>query len=109
MPGGTRIVGSLARVRLDARPAPCESPASVIARVAPAAVLVAHGTADRFFPPEEARELFVRANEPKDLWLIRGGGHAEGLFSEVAGPVDRTRVDRFVDEVVRRTGRMMSR
>jgi fermentation-respiration switch protein FrsA (DUF1100 family) len=36
-----------------------------------------HGEKDHYFPPEHARQLYMAAREPKDLWLIPDMGHAE--------------------------------
>ena len=36
-----------------------------------------HGDQDPYFPPEHARQLYLAAREPKELWLIPGMGHAE--------------------------------
>jgi fermentation-respiration switch protein FrsA (DUF1100 family) len=36
-----------------------------------------HGDQDPYFPPEHARQLYLAAHEPKELWLIPGMGHAE--------------------------------
>ncbi|MGH2704227.1 MAG: hypothetical protein ACRDJ4_03790 [Actinomycetota bacterium] len=77
-------------------------PAEVVARIAPSPLLIVHGTADRFFPPVEAERLLMRASEPKQLWIVGGGGHAEGLFTSIARPVDRNRVDRFADALMAR-------
>lgn len=79
-----------------------EPPVEVAKRIAPAALLVVHGTRDHFFPVEEAEALERAAEEPRDLWLVEGGGHAESLFSRPGHPVDRQRVDVFVDELMSR-------
>lgn len=47
------------------------------ALVAPTPLLVVHGEADTWFPPEHARRLYDAAREPKELWLLPGFGHAE--------------------------------
>jgi pimeloyl-ACP methyl ester carboxylesterase len=53
------------------------APHEVIGRIAPTPVLIVHGDADRFFPPEHAEQLYAAAGEPRELWLERGFGHAE--------------------------------
>jgi len=94
--------GALTGVRLARQIPTGESPASVIDRIAPAPVLIVHGTNDPFFPAEEARDLYERAGEPKALWVIPGGGHAEGLFMEPGRPVARGAVDGFAGELLGR-------
>lgn len=101
-PGGPFFLKSLTGVRIRAGWLESESPASVAGKIAPAPVLIVHGTADQFFPMTEAELLFDNASEPKEFWQVEGGGHAEGFFMEPAKPVDRDRVDRFTDELVSR-------
>jgi alpha-beta hydrolase superfamily lysophospholipase len=109
VPGGTALLGALTRVRLEPKLEESASPADVVARIAPSPLLIVHGTADRFFPPEEAERLFTRASEPKQLWMIPGGGHAEGLFTAIGRPVVRARVDRFADALVARLEALAAR
>ena len=54
-----------------------ESPVEVVARIAPIPLLLVHGDADHYFPVEHPRALYDAANEPKELWLLEGFGHAE--------------------------------
>jgi fermentation-respiration switch protein FrsA (DUF1100 family) len=42
-------------------------------------LLVMHGTADRIVPPEQGRQLFEAAPEPKRLRLFPGAGHNDLL------------------------------
>lgn len=44
-------------------------------RVAPRAMLLVHGTADRVLPDLCSRQVFERAREPKELVLYPGAGH----------------------------------
>jgi len=53
------------------------TPEAAAALVAPTPLLVVHGDADNWFPPEHATRLYEAAREPKELWLLRGFGHAE--------------------------------
>jgi pimeloyl-ACP methyl ester carboxylesterase len=108
-PGGTTLLRHLTGVRIRAGWLESESPVSVIGKIAPAPVLVVHGTADQFFPLDEAQLLFENAQEPKDLWMVKGGGHAEGFFMEPARPVLGGRVNDFVDVLVTRICRLMRR
>ena len=52
-------------------------PAEAAAKIAPVPLLIVHGDQDPYFPPEHARQLYLAAREPKELWLIPGMGHAE--------------------------------
>ena len=42
-------------------------------------LLILHGTKDTICPPRMARELFERANDPKQLVWIEGAGHNDTL------------------------------
>ncbi len=59
---------------LSALPA---SPVEVAPRISPIPLLVVHGDADHYFPPEHGRAIYDAALEPKELWLVEGFGHAE--------------------------------
>jgi len=52
-------------------------PAEAAARISPVPLLIVHGDQDPYFPPEHARQLYMAAREPKELWLVPGMGHAE--------------------------------
>jgi pimeloyl-ACP methyl ester carboxylesterase len=54
-----------------------ESPVEVVGRIAPIPLLVVHGDSDHYFPVEHPQALFDAAQEPKELWLLEGFGHAE--------------------------------
>jgi pimeloyl-ACP methyl ester carboxylesterase len=54
-----------------------ESPVEVVPRISPIPVLFVHGDRDHYFPLEHPHALYAAANEPKELWLIEGFGHAE--------------------------------
>ena len=54
-----------------------ESPVEVVGRIAPIPLLLVHGDSDHYFPVEHPEALFAAANEPKELWLLEGFGHAE--------------------------------
>src|SRR5262249_37906574 len=81
IPGGLAAARVLTGVRLSGYIPDRESPLEVVGQIAPVPILIVHGSADPFFPPEEAEHLYKQAGEPKDLWIMPGGGHAEGLFS----------------------------
>lgn len=50
-------------------------PASVIDKVRPIPVLFIHGCADPIVPVEHSCLLYEEAEDPKELWLVPGGGH----------------------------------
>ncbi|MGH3153170.1 MAG: alpha/beta hydrolase [Streptosporangiaceae bacterium] len=52
-------------------------PAEAAAKISPVPLLIVHGDQDAYFPPEHARQLYMAAREPKELWLLPGMGHAE--------------------------------
>jgi fermentation-respiration switch protein FrsA (DUF1100 family) len=58
------------------------SPAEAAARISPVPLLIVHGDKDLYFPPEHARQLYMAAREPKELWLLPGMGHAESACSQ---------------------------
>jgi dipeptidyl aminopeptidase/acylaminoacyl peptidase len=52
----------------------CRPLDSVVA-IAPVPLLIMHGDQDDVVPPEEAERLFEAAGEPKELHIVKGGGH----------------------------------
>jgi fermentation-respiration switch protein FrsA (DUF1100 family) len=57
-------------------------PAEAAAKIAPVPLLIVHGDQDHYFPPEHARQLYMAAREPKELWLVPGMGHAESACDQ---------------------------
>jgi alpha-beta hydrolase superfamily lysophospholipase len=51
------------------------APAEHVARLAPAPVLLLTGSEDAHAPPQDARRLFGRCREPRELVIIPGAGH----------------------------------
>lgn len=47
--------------------------------ISPRPVLIIHGSADHIIPVKMADELYAAAREPKELYIIQGGGHLEEL------------------------------
>ena len=101
-PGLPKMAERLIGVHLDPDWQASDEPAEVASAISPASFLVVHGSGDAFFTEEAAAELYERAGDPKQLWIVPGGGHAEGLFMEPARPVVQSRVDAFVDGMVER-------
>ncbi|WP_285773921.1 alpha/beta fold hydrolase [Microtetraspora sp. NBRC 13810] len=52
-------------------------PHEAAALISPVPLLVVHGDADTFFPLEHAHQLYQGAQQPKELWVEPGFGHAE--------------------------------
>ena len=69
-------------------------PAEAAAQISPVPLLIVHGEKDHYFPPEHARQLYMAAREPKDLWLMPGMGHAEAACGQEL--VDR--IGRWIGE-----------
>src|SRR5437588_458491 len=73
-------------------------PAEAAARISPVPLLIVHGDKDLYFPPEHARQLYMAARDPKELWLIPGMGHAEAA----CGQELTDRIGRWVKAAVAR-------
>jgi pimeloyl-ACP methyl ester carboxylesterase len=69
-------------------------PAEAAARISPVPLLIVHGDKDLYFPPEHARQLYMAAKEPKELWLLPGMAHAEAACGQDL--VDR--IGRWIDQ-----------
>jgi dipeptidyl aminopeptidase/acylaminoacyl peptidase len=72
-------------------------PLAAVAAIAPRPLLVVHGTADRWVPVTQARQLVKRAREPIRYEEIDGAGHdfawqRRGLRDLVIGWLDETDV-----------------
>ena len=50
-------------------------PVDCIERISPRPVLIVHGEGDTTVPVEQARRLYARAKEPKELVIMPGGSH----------------------------------
>lgn len=53
-------------------------PHEVAGRIAPTPLLIVHGDQDLFLPVDHAEQLYEAARDPRELWIERGFGHAEG-------------------------------
>ena len=58
------------------------SPVREVARLAPTPLLIVHGDQDDLVPVQEAYRLFEAAAEPKELYIVKGGGHKLRLNPE---------------------------
>jgi len=54
-------------------------PVEVVDRISPRPILLLHGTEDDIVPVASAHALIERAGEPKELWLMDGLKHVQGL------------------------------
>jgi pimeloyl-ACP methyl ester carboxylesterase len=74
-------------------------PDEAAAKISPVPLLIVHGDQDPYFPPEHARQLYLAAREPKELWLLHGMGHAEAAATTEL--VDR--IARWIDQATARS------
>jgi dipeptidyl aminopeptidase/acylaminoacyl peptidase len=58
------------------------SPAAFVGDVAPTPLLIVHGDEDDTVPIEAAHRLYKSAGEPKELFIVKGGGHKLRLNTE---------------------------
>ena len=63
-------------LRLGCSPSGAD-PIRWVDKVAPRALFIIQGALDPFVTVEEARELYVAAGEPKDIWNVPEAGHRE--------------------------------
>ena len=66
-----------------------------VAQITPRPLLLVHGSDNTFMPLDEARSLYARAGEPKELLLVPGGKHLEWI--DPGSPLHRPYVGRVVD------------
>ncbi len=77
---GRQVAARLLRTRVGLLP-PVEDMTAAVAAIAPAFTIVVHDPDEGFFGEEHARTIYDAAREPKDLWLLRGGGHGGDLLT----------------------------
>ncbi len=58
------------------------SPANSVAAISPIPLLLIHGDQDVVVPPHHSQQLFERAKEPKQLWIVPGAGHIQSQESQ---------------------------
>jgi fermentation-respiration switch protein FrsA (DUF1100 family) len=59
------------------------SPLPAIKLISPIPLLVIHGDQDTIVPVHHAQRLYDAALEPKQLWVIPGAGHIQGMRQEM--------------------------
>lgn len=90
-PAGRLLLRLTRNVRVLDRPwdpVPLD-PTELAGAVAPAGLLVVHGDADPYFPVEHARRIHEAAQDPRELWIEPGMGHAEQAVAVRPDLVDR--------------------
>lgn len=58
------------------------SPANSVAAISPLPLLLIHGDHDVVVPAHNSQQLFERAKEPKELWIVPGAEHTQSLNNE---------------------------
>ncbi len=64
-------------------------PEDEIAALAPRPLLLIHGERDDMCPVENARRLYARAREPKEIWLLPQAKHVGAYFADPARYIER--------------------
>jgi hypothetical protein len=70
------------------------SPVDVIKRIS-VPIFILHGTEDRLIKYAYSEQLYMNANEPKQLWLIRGADHSN--MAEIGGEEYYERILEFFE------------
>ena len=65
----------IVRFRVNAPEIEDFDPVAAAARIAPRPLLVIGGERDRLMPPDDVKQVFNAAREPKELWLVPGASH----------------------------------
>ena len=69
-----------------------------LSQLAPRPWLMIHGSADNYIKPEMAQELFDRAGQPKQFWLVEGAKHNQS-FTQANGDYQRRVLDFFQEHL----------
>ncbi|HKB81791.1 MAG TPA: alpha/beta hydrolase [Burkholderiales bacterium] len=59
------------------------SPLPAMTRISPIPLLVIHGDQDAIVPDHHGKRLYDAALEPRQLWIIPGAGHIQGMRQEM--------------------------
>jgi fermentation-respiration switch protein FrsA (DUF1100 family) len=89
---GARLVVAGASLRTRSH---LPDPISVVARIAPRALLLIAPQADQLISWHQSERLFAAAGEPKELFLVPDAGHAEAYA--MAPEAYRSRVLAFLE------------
>jgi hypothetical protein len=55
------------------------NPSAAVADISPIPLLIIHGDRDPIVPVHHGQQLFELAREPKQLWIVPGGGHIQAF------------------------------
>ena len=55
------------------------SPLPVVNKISPIPLLIIHGDKDNVVPLSHGQALFAAAEQPKEMWVVEGGGHIQAL------------------------------
>lgn len=69
-----RVLHRTCTTRIE-RAQPPYNPRDFVSKISPRPLLLIHGEYDSLIPLSHARELFAKAREPKQLHVVRRGGH----------------------------------
>jgi alpha-beta hydrolase superfamily lysophospholipase len=72
-------------------------PIDIIDKISPTPILFLHGEKDWLIKPGHSQRLFDKANSPKALTIIKGGGHAERIFDLFPEKFMKICLDRFTE------------
>jgi uncharacterized protein len=73
------------------------SPANAVAAISPLPLLLIHGDQDVVVPTHNSQQLFERAKQPKELWIVPGAEHIQSLNNETVR-------NRLLEYLLRHTG-----
>lgn len=59
------------------------SPSAAVAGVSPIPLLIIHGDRDPIVPSHHGQRLYDLAREPKQLWVVPGGGHIQAFQNQI--------------------------
>ena len=54
------------------------APIGAVGMISPTPLFIIHGALDSGIPAQDAEVLYAAAGDPKELWMIEGGSHADG-------------------------------
>ncbi len=80
-PAGRLVMARLLRTRMAVQCDKVPDARDLVAKIAPAFLLVVHEADDHYFGREHAETLYQWAEEPKALWLEEGTGHGTDLLT----------------------------
>ncbi|MDR0645447.1 MAG: alpha/beta hydrolase [Elusimicrobiota bacterium] len=84
-----------ARKRLGVNPENF-SPRQNIRKLSGKPIFIINGADDMLAPRRDARKLFAKASEPKQLWIVPNASHTE--VAEVAGQQYKNRLEQFFEK-----------